>query len=188
MKNLAKVIDEINKIKKENKAVVVAIDGRAASGKTTAAKSICDQLKYRAQVVHMDDFFLPMELRTAERFNMPGGNFHFERFKKEVMPFLKGCKGFQYRKFDCSIMDYGKDVTIDDFDVIVVEGAYSNHPILGEYADIKVFCDIKPEEQMRRIINRNGIKKAEMFKNRWIPLEEKYLKFYDIAQKAHIIL
>ena len=32
----------------------------------------------------MDDFFLPMELRTAERLEEPGGNVHYERFSAEV--------------------------------------------------------------------------------------------------------
>ena len=34
---------------------------------------------------------------------------------------------------------------------------------------------IDPEMQMQRILLRNGSERAEMFRNRWIPLEENYI-------------
>lgn len=63
-------------------------------------------------------------------------------------------------------------------------GAYSLHPIFGDYADLKVFLDVDPPEQMRRIAARNGNKKAEMFRQRWIPVEERYFKEFQIREKA----
>ena len=51
--------------------VVIALDGRAASGKSTAAAILSEALG--AGVVAMDDFFLPPELRTPERLSQPGG-------------------------------------------------------------------------------------------------------------------
>ena len=65
----------------EKRPLVIAIDGRAASGKTTAA----EQLRFilGGSAIHMDDFFLPVSLRTAERFAEPGGNVHYERFCEE---------------------------------------------------------------------------------------------------------
>ena len=45
--------------------VVIAVDGMAASGKTTLAGLLAQRLD--AAVVHMDDFFLPQGFRTPER-------------------------------------------------------------------------------------------------------------------------
>lgn len=52
----------------------------------------------------MDDFFLPPELRTAERLSQPGGNVHYERFSAEVADGILRGKPFEYSVFDCSIM------------------------------------------------------------------------------------
>ena len=49
--------------------VIVAIDGRCGSGKTTLAAKLQKQL--HCSVFHMDDFFLRPEQRTEERFAAP---------------------------------------------------------------------------------------------------------------------
>lgn len=165
---------------------VIAIDGKAASGKTTLSKQLAAVLK--AEVIHMDDFFLPRQLRTAERFAEPGGNVHYERFKAEVLPNLRKNKDFSYRKFDCSKMELGGLCHIKAARWRIVEGAYSLHPIFGNYADLKIFFDIDPAEQMKRIKFRNGEKMAKIFAARWIPLEENYIKKLNIQSQADLIL
>ena len=135
-------------------------------------------------VVHMDDFFLPGELRTPERLAAPGGNVHAERFAEEVLPYLRRGEAFRYRRFDCHRMDYNGWVEIPTVPVIIVEGAYSQYPQFGHYADLTVFCDIAPEEQKRRITARNGEEHWMVFREQWIPLEEKYLAEYHIKENA----
>lgn len=161
---------------------VIAIDGRAAAGKTTLAEELAEALG--AAVVHMDDFFLPGALRTPERLARPGGNVHAERFMEEVLPHLHQERAFRYRRFDCHGMDYSGWTELPATQVIIVEGAYSQHPAFGGYADLTVFCDIAPEEQQRRIIARNGEERWAAFRDRWIPLEELYLNAYHIQENA----
>ena len=168
------------------KVRIIAIDGRAASGKTTLARQLARITG--AEVIHMDDFFLPLELRTNERYREPGGNVHYERFAAEVLPFLRDPRGFSYRAFDCSTMNYGKAVEVKPSAWRIVEGAYSLHPKFGDYADLKVFYDIAPGEQMRRITLRNGEARAQIFRQRWIPLEENYIRSFDIPRRADLIL
>ena len=165
---------------------VVALDGRAASGKTTMAGQLA--LITGAGVVHMDDFFLPEALRTQARLAEPGGNVDYERFAEEVLPRLARSEAFSYRCFDCARMDFNQTRDIGASSWRVVEGAYSSHPCFGDYADIRAFCDIAPEEQLRRITLRNGPEKARVFAERWIPMEERYLAGFKIAQKADLIL
>lgn len=165
---------------------IIAIDGRAASGKTTLARQLARIMS--AEVVHMDDFFLPAELRTAERYREPGGNVHYERFAAEVLPHLSSPRGFSYRAFDCSAMDYGRRIEVKPSAWRIVEGAYSLHPKFGDYADLKVFYDIAPEEQKRRIVLRNGEKRWRMFEKRWIPLEEHYIRAFDIPRRSDLVL
>ena len=169
-----------------NSVKVIAIDGRSASGKTTLARQLSAVLK--AQVIHMDDFFLPQNLRTPKRFAEPGGNVHYERFKVEVLPHLRQKSKFSYRKFDCSKMAPGEMQNVAPSRWRVVEGAYSLHPAFGNYADLKIFFDITPAEQMRRIRRRNGEEKAGIFAARWIPFEEKYINETDLKNRVDLII
>lgn len=70
----------------------------------------------------------------------------------------------------------------------VVEGAYSCHPELGNYMDLRVFCDVDPEQQLQRIRERNGEEMASVFQAVWIPMEERYLNAYRIRDTAHIAM
>ena len=144
---------------------VIVIDGRSGSGKTTLSSMLAKELN--ASVVHMDDFFLPLSLRSEERLSEPGGNVHYERFMEEVFPFIRSGKPFSYRPFDC---------------------AYSLHPLFGHYYDFSIFLDIDEENQIRRIEERSGKEKAEVFRTRWIPLEEQYIRAFSIMEKADLIL
>ena len=162
----------------ERMGKVTAIDGRAGAGKTTLANELATVTG--ASVIRMDDFFLPLQLRTPARMSEAGGNVHYERFESEVLPHLRENTPFTYRRFDCSCMALGEYRRVDA-GLRIVEGSYSHHPRFGEYADLTVFCDVDPHEQMRRIRRRNP-DLAERFEREWIPMEEKYIKTFGIEK------
>ncbi len=162
----------------ERMGMVTAIDGRAAAGKSTLAADLAAVTG--ASVIHMDDFFLPPHLRTPERLAQPGGNIDYDRFIQEVLPHLQDGQPFTYQRFDCSQMALGDHQTVAHGRRIV-EGSYSHHPKFGNYADLTVFCDIDPDEQMRRIRRRNP-QLADRFEQEWIPMEEAYIKHYGIKK------
>lgn len=164
--------------------LTVAIDGRAASGKTTLAKDLSAVLN--AAVIHMDDFFLPPDLRTGERLAEVGGNVHYERFCREVLPRLAEPGAFSYRVFDCGRMDFGGERAVSDAPLRIVEGSYAHHPAFGDYAHVKVFSTVDAEEQMARILRRNGAALAERFRTEWIPKEETYFRTREIEKSAHL--
>lgn len=167
-------------------AKVVAVDGRAASGKTTLAARLAAVAG--AGVAHMDDFFLPPELRTKERLALPGGNAHYERFLAEVLPRLRSKEAFSYGVFDCGKMALSGRREVAAAPWRVVEGAYCCHPRLGDYADIQVFSDIDKEEQLARVRAREGKEGALAYLSRWIPLEEAYFAAFGIRERADIVL
>ena len=163
---------------------VIAIDGRAASGKSTMAQLLSTVLE--CDVVHMDDFFLPKELRVPERLASPGGNVHYERFIEQVLPCLAKNNEFEYDIFSCHSMDYAGKRTVRCRKFIIVEGSYSCHPKFGDYADIKVFSDVDSSEQIMRILKRNGQQMAKMFAEKWIPMEESYFSTFSMKESCHI--
>ena len=165
---------------------VLAIDGRAAAGKSTLAARLCDVTG--AALVRMDDFFLPPHLRTAQRLAQAGGNIHHERFAHEVLPHLVSGAAFEYGVFDCRVGEITAHVQVPPCAWRVVEGAYSHHPALGDYMHIRAFADIAPDVQMQRIITRNGEHMAQRFTQEWIPMEEAYFAAYDIVARADVVL
>ena len=101
---------QINMLLEEKNFVIVAIDGKCTSGKTTLASKLAEL--YDCNVFHMDDFFLRPEQRTPERFAEVGGNVDYERFWEEVLLPLKTGKAFSYRPFDCSTFTLAAPVTV----------------------------------------------------------------------------
>ena len=163
--------------------LLVAIDGRCGAGKTTLVSFLQNEIE--ATVFHMDDFFLRPEQRTAERLSTPGGNVDRERLESEVLiPLRAGEKNFPYQRFDCKTQSLQEPVLIEPKSVCIVEGSYSCHPALQKYYDYRIFMTVSPQEQMERIIQRNGPTAARMFKTRWIPLEEQYFARCEVEGKC----
>jgi len=90
--------------------------------------------------------------------------------------------------FDCSIMEIAGTRLIPDNPVRIVEGSYAMHPHFGQYAGVTLFLHLSPEEQMRRITERNGERMAEKFKNIWIPMENRYFREMHIAERCRFVI
>ena len=176
----------IEQLRRGRERILVAIDGRCGSGKTTLAAVLSERYGY--PVVHMDDFFLRPEQRTAERLATPGGNVDRERFLEEVLLPFKSGKPVFFRPFSCRTMTLCDPQLLRESPVTLVEGSYACHPELREYYDLRIFLDIDPTAQMERITRRNGPEKAEEFRTRWIPLEELYFSAMDVAACCALIL
>lgn len=175
-----KMICRIEKSHSDHPPLLVAIDGRCAAGKTTLASILADH--FSCDAVHMDDFFLQPNQRTLERLAEPGGNVDYERVEAEVLQPVKLGQGIVYRRFDCSRMALGEEIAVRPGKLLIVEGAYSCHPRLRDYFDLRIFVSIDAKTQMERIISRNGIERAQIFRDRWIPMEENYIRACRVSE------
>ncbi|QVK21124.1 uridine kinase [Mycoplasmatota bacterium] len=164
--------------------VIVAIDGKCASGKSTLANKLKE--KYNGTVFHMDDYFLPFERKTLDRMSEPGGNVDYERIYEEV--FLKlAADIIEFRRFDCRDGVYYKDSRRMN-KLIIIEGAYSMRPEFRKFYDLSIFIDIDDKLQIERIKKRNGEHMLSKFINEWIPLENKYFTELNIKEECEIVL
>lgn len=177
---------KIEALKAQKTPVLVALEGGSASGKSTLGAELA--ARTGATLIHMDDFFLPLELRTAERFAQPGGNVHWERFLQEVLQPLVAGKVPEYGVFDCSVMAVNRTVRAEPGDVVIVEGAYSLHPALRDFYDWKVFLSVDEETQKERILARNGEQMLRRFVNEWIPLEKAYFAACQVQECCDAVL
>jgi uridine kinase len=179
------LLNRIQKLKENRECVSICIDGRCASGKTSLALYI--QKHLGGNVFHMDDFFLRPEQRTSERYAEPGGNVDYERFLQEVLIPISKNEDIVYCPFDCSTMSLGKPAAVNRQNINIIEGSYSMRPELLPYYDLKVFLHTAPEVQLERLQNRNA-EKLNDFKEKWIPMEEKYFLFYKTEKEADMCI
>ena len=177
--------NQIEKLSKE-KPIIIAIDGRCASGKSTFAKELCNIVD--GNLFHTDDFYLPNSIRTKERLRIPGGNIHHERFLEEVIFPIKNEESVIYRPFSCFTQDFSDEKIMLPKQINIVEGAYSMTKELYENYDFTVFMTVSKDNQMKRLIQRNNEDGAQRFEDIWIPLEEKYISFYNLSSKCDLII
>ncbi len=187
-KEHADILEAVSLIyeKSKTKKILVAIDGRCASGKSTAAENLSKI--FGCDIIHMDDFFLPFEKRTPERLAEPGGNIDYERFEKEVLNSFHKNEVFSYGVFNCGSGKIEEERTINPSEITIVEGSYSLHPKFSNHYDVKIFISTDSDTQIKRIIARNGEKMMKMFKEKWIPMEEKFFNTFNIQDFADIKL
>lgn len=167
------------------KRLLVAVDGRAAAGKSTIAQEL--QKRTGCNVVHADDFYLHPVQRTAARYAEPGGNIDYERLHRDVIEPWQKTGAFSYAPYDAHKDLYGEVMHFVPSPVTVVEGAYSAHPVLARAYDLIVFVTTSPEVQRTRIAQRNGTAALRMFQDKWIPLEERYIAETSAEQRSDIV-
>lgn len=163
---------------------IISLEGRCASGKST----ITSKLKHKYTVIPIDDFFLPINLKTKERLNEIGGNINYELVKKMLVELKQALKRnlevFSYSAFDCSKQEYyTKEIILKD--KVILEGVYSASIYFRELIDKIAYLYVDKETQLKRINNRSL---KEKFINEWIPLEEKYFEHILIEEIVDIII
>ena len=174
---------EIDRLLSTRDRVLVAIDGKCTSGKTTLSGKLA--ALYDCNLFHMDDFFLQPHQRTPERFAEVGGNVDYERFMEEVLLPLKAGKPFSYRPFDCKSLTFSPPVAVQPKQLTIIEGSYSHHPYFENPYDLKVMLTVSEELQRSRILERPAFLHQRFF-DTWIPLENRY--FAEAPLQPDIIL
>ena len=186
---LEEVLRRTSRLLEEKPRVLLAIDGPSGAGKTTLAEVLCREVSktWSCQILHMDDFFVPAKDRPGRHMAGILGNVDYERLLREVLVPLARGEGCLYRPFDCGRQCYGRGTWRKPTQVLVAEGAYSCHPALFPYYDLRIFLALSPQEQAARICRRSP-EKARDFFERWIPAEEAYFAAYRIPESCDLIL
>ena len=163
---------------------IIAIDGRCGSGKTGLGAYLLEHL--HCNIIHMDDFYLPLEDRQENWKAIPGGNMDFGRLILEVLEPLGRGDAVTVRPYDCGKKDYGPEQVLEKKPLTILEGSYSLFPTLRKYYDKMIFLTCGKEIQKKRLLSREGEKYA-MFEKIWIPMEENYLAFCPTPPEAMVV-
>lgn len=180
------VFAAVEKLSKASAPTIIAIEGRCGSGKSSLATMLAET--FDCNVFHMDDFFLPFEMKTKERLSQCGGNVYYERFKAEVIKPLQNREAVTYRPYSCLSGTLGEARHVSFKKITIVEGSYCLHPTISKYYDYKIFLDLNSQVQQKRILSRNGEKMFRNFREKWIPMEEYYFLNLNIEAQCNIVV
>ncbi len=201
-KILDSILGQIEEAKAHDERLLLVIDGKCGSGKTTFAKKLGQH--YKCNVFHIDDFYLPIAMQTQEVMKEPGGNINFDRFIDSVITPLSTGSSIDYQPFLCIGQTYAPTVRMEASKINIIEGTYSCHPRFRElYADMRadkscipendfeygqgckiitLFFDIDEKNQIERLKNRVGEQRFKLFENKWIPREREYFSAYAVRE------
>lgn len=184
---LDNILGRMEEAQKNNRRLLLVIDGKCGSGKTTLSERLGE--RYGCNVFHIDDFYLPIVMQTPEIMKEPGGNINYDRFVAEIMAPLTSDSAVVYRPFLCMEQEYAPGVSLKKTGVNVIEGTYCCHPRLRKiYAKltgwevITLFMDIDDRNQRDRVRGRVGELRFKLFEDKWIPREREYFSAYSVRE------
>ena len=171
---------------KPTKPLVLALDGRCGSGKTTLAGVLAKQFP-ASVILRTDDFYLPPAQRAHGWEQTPCANMDLVRLRDEALRPAYAGQPVQYRAYSCREGAYQPAQELAAQPLVILEGSYSHHPLLAGYETLRVFVTCSKDEQTRRLQAREGDRYAD-FAARWIPLEEGYFAKYRIEETADFVV
>lgn len=120
------------------KPLVLALDGRCGSGKTTLANTLARQFP-ASITLHTDDFYLPPAQRIRGWEKTPCANMDLDRLRDEALrPAYEG-QPVQYRAYSCREGAYLPARELAAQPLVILEGSYSHHPLLTGCETLRVF-------------------------------------------------
>ena len=127
---------------KPTRPLVLALDGRCGSGKTTLANALAAQLP-GCTLLRTDDFYLPPARRCPDWAHTPCANMDLTRLRDEALRPAYAGQPVAYRAYSCREGAYLPPAQLPAQPLVILEGSYSHHPLLRPYETLRVFVTCK---------------------------------------------
>jgi uridine kinase len=175
-----KIVFDISQLLKRKNPVLVALDGRSGTGKSTIAQAIADRVK--GIIVVSDDFYSGGNddawsgLSASEKVDQ---GIDWQRMRTQVLEPLLAKKPASWHPLDFE-PEIGwtgwKDeiVTLKPAPVILVDGVYSARPELSDLVDLAVLVEADDAVRRKRLVIREGQGFMERWHKLWDSAEEYY--------------
>jgi len=175
-----KVVFEISRLLERKNPVLVALDGRSGTGKSTIAQAIASRVE--SIIVVSDDFYSGGNddawsgCSAAEKVEK---GIDWQRLRAQVLEPLLAKKPASWHPLDFK-PEIGwtnwKDetVTLEPAPVILVDGVYSARPELSDLVDLTVLVEADDQGRRKRLVLREGQSFMERWHKLWDAAEEYY--------------
>ena len=186
----------------QEKITVIGVNGIDNSGKTIFAESLAKYLicrGYSTKMISIDDFHNPREIRRKGKNPIDAyleNAFDIERLEQEILyPISKNeeiDKELKLLNLKTDMYDIKKEYEINKNDVVIIEGVLLYKKPVEKYIDYKIYLDIDFETMIKRAkerdknrFNDNVIKR---YKEKYIPIQKKYIEVYNPKNKSDIVI
>lgn len=206
MSPLSKVYNEIyNDIisaKKPDMPFIIGINGIDTSGKSQFAKKLKGYLEekgQRVQIIHIDDFHNPREIRYSGDNEVENYFFRSFNIKKLVDYLLRPIKKNKFLQEKLTLLnlqtdkyDIVKNYSVDKDTLVILEGVFIFREEIEPYLDYKVFIEIPIELCKERALQRDvplyGEDILKKYDTKYIPTQKYYLEKFPPRKYADIII
>ena len=178
-----------------NKPILVAIDGRSGTGKSTIAKIIAARLN--GVEITADDFWIggsneEWDKRSPQE--KASLAIDWKRLRGEALEPLLAGKPASWHPFDWKA---GKGLATHFINrgptrLVVLDGAYSARPELSDIIDLSILVEVPDDSNRRdRLVKRENREYMDNWHRRWDPAENYYFSkvrpkdFFDIIIENH---
>ncbi len=167
--NLPELVQELSQLS-QKQPVLIGIDGRPGSGKTTIAIMLEETL--HAQIVYLDEFFIPQEQWPKDtKPQFPFFYFRYQEFIDGVKALAAG-KSFTYFPYDWQTNDQAAQAS-----VIKAEGIIIIEALNGELAplyDKRIWVASDQASEFAALAARENEKNLDLWKNIYLPSVKLY--------------
>ena len=196
-----RILDDIKKRKRADKAFVVGINGIDGAGKTKFAEAFEEFLiarNHKTQMISTDDFHNTQAYRYAG--DNQADNYYHRSFnidlvvEKLLLPLRqKNAFAIKFTLLDWRTDKYDveKTYSFSQKTIVILEGVFLFRKEMSPHIDYKIFLEIPFEESKRRALFRDAtISKAELRKydEKYLPAQRKYLAKFPPSETADIII
>jgi uridine kinase len=202
LKHLAAIILE----KQKDSPVLVGIDGVDASGKTTFAEELVNELKGSGRPIiraSIDGFHNPKSVRYTKGENSPEGYYSDSFNHRAIADVLLDPLSSGKLQYKTAVFDYRTDSevvlpvqTATNDSILIMEGIFLFRPELVDYWDIKIFVDVDFKITVKRAVTRAAEREyigaeqeiLDKYEKRYIPGQQLYFEKAQPKEKADIII
>ncbi len=167
--------------------VLVAIDGRAASGKTTLANELGKESPH-IRILHADELQRPQAEGEWDNWTPRecATNFVKEEALRHVLSKLITGRQAVYEPFDWTVHKLRRPMTLSPEGIIVIEGAYTLRKSIRNHFDVKVWVDCDEQVRMARI--RAQPTPSPGWREAWTRGEDFYLEHERPSLAADVVV
>jgi uridine kinase len=170
-------IRRIQDLAQTTSPVVVALDGRSGTGKSTLAEWMAGQLG--GIRVDQDDFYSGGEIHEWQRLTPQekvDRVIDWSRVRDEVLLPLRAGRGASWRPFNWGTMIglSPETITAQPSSIVILDGAYSARPELGDLIDLSILVTLDDAVRRERLRQREGEEIASAWHPVWDEAEDCY--------------
>ena len=168
------IVECIMSARDRSSLVLVGIGGHGASGKSTLARRIAEEIA-DTQIVATDSFW-------------NGTQFELDRLRTDVVDVLLADDVAHYDEWDWADKQLRPGRSVVPTGVVIIEGVCALHQMFRDDLAVRIWIDAPHDVRLARGIERDGEESRDTWVEVWMPNEAAYVERDDPISCAQLIV